>query len=278
MYNFKNLQNKKHIMLFQKLLKNWFVLAVVTSFVACYTLSTNPSNAQNRMALIWEKNRTGNVTLKKGNTQQNVNPRQTQMQERQDVLVITRSWAKITLEPERKCYFQGNADSQQSLYNFPNQFGNKWVIASNNNYCKTIYLSSIQPKIKENKSSQNKQVTSYKDGIRIVFNDAENLIQTDEDTDASGRKLVVDVLLGSVTITSPQGQQSVRGIGQRYIYRLDSQTVEPVENITSTKPTDCENLNEFLEPNNNSWPQEITNQIISDQGRTKNEFCPQIPR
>jgi hypothetical protein len=233
--------------------RSWLIPAVASILVPCYVLGTDISSAVAQTASILRTD--GRVTLWKNGEQ--VNAMGQTMRQRRDILSVagrSSAWANITI---RGCDATGGRDLNHSYYNFPNEYQNKWTIGMNQSKeCRGFLLRLL-----ENESAQLPQTKQTKfptNAIQVLqVGDIPTVVQTDQQNDADGRKLVVDVLLGAVTINSPQRQGQLLQAGQRYIYFVDARRDAVQEGIG--RATDCDAVNLFLELNN--WPENIRPRI-----------------
>lgn len=173
--------------------RSWLIPVVASIMIPCYVLTTGVSSAADQIASIWKT--TGRVTLWKNRGE--VNAMGATMQKKRDILSVAGSssaWANISI---RNCHATGGPDYNPSKYNFPNEYRNKWTIGMRQSEsCKRFLL-----KLLENESAQLPQTKHTKfstDAIQVLQTDNQaTVVQTDQQNDANGRKLVVDVLLGS---------------------------------------------------------------------------------
>jgi hypothetical protein len=265
----KNMAHFKHR-------RSCLISTVVAVLVPCYVLVTS-SRAIAYTATI-EKTK-GKVTL----NGMDAKPKQ-KMQESQDILLVEglkKAWASIILLVKSEpCDFLAGPNQDFSYYNFPNEFGNQWTIGKNkSSKCNSFFLKVIQPSQLLQREPepaqllQNQQTQSRTDAIEVLWVGNETtVVQTAQQNDADGRKLVVDVLLGTVSINSPNRRIPRLEAGQRYIYFVDGREDRVQERIASA--TNCSAVNLFLDPNN--WPRNIRPRIDSYQ--PAKQLCPLIPQ
>ncbi|HEY9667165.1 MAG TPA: hypothetical protein V6C91_10185 [Coleofasciculaceae cyanobacterium] len=192
------------------------------------------------------------------------------MQESQDILSVegyNTAWASIIIG---KCDALAGPNKDHSYYNFPNEFGNQWTIGKNKtSKCQNFFVKVIQPpqllrrEPEPAQLLQTQPTQSRTDVIQVLWVGNETtVVQTAQQNDADGRKLVVDVLLGTVSINSPKRRIPRLQAGQRYIYFIDGRE-DRVQDIASA--TNCSAVNLFLDPNNWSEEEIIRRRIDSYQ-------------
>jgi hypothetical protein len=248
----------------------WLVYALATLIIPSFLLFTTVrSEAQSGItALIYKIIGVVKVKTNEG-TYVPARENQTTLSNRQHVMAVEEgSQGNIQANT---CLAWGGPDNDPSEYNFPTTYGNRWLIAMDKEKaCKKIRLTYRVV------SRSNKQVKHTKFSTKAIqvsqVGDQPTVIQTDSQNDEYGRKLVVDVLLGTVAINSPLRQGVILQEGQRYIYFLDNQTDS--SNIPIQTSLNCTAVSNFLASEN--WSENVRNQIGSYQPIRK--FCLDTPR
>lgn len=261
---------------------------LITTFMIltpCFVLGTKNS-AFAQTAEIWYKE--GQVSVQKygSGSQEEVIPGETTMQKNRDILHIEGSWAGMAKISIDDCYdAQAGFDEDYSLYSFPNEYANKWTIGmAAGTGCLEFLLHVLEnefAQLPQTKANQFRRlepptkVTQLRRTNAIQVSRVGNnptVVQTDQQNDSDGRKLVIDVLLGTVIITSPQGQRRQLVAGQRYTYFVNLARIKDVPEYIATA-TDCSAVNSFLD--RNTWPENIRPRIDSYQPARRR--CSSIP-